>query len=144
MSVSYRFEDDLLEILVVGDHTVDDFIHCVQDAQGDEKWQGSAWLLIDISQSPAVTRRTPQEIRKVVDFLNERPGAFRHATALVVSSTIQNDVIRLAASMADFVGTEMRAFFQREEAVRWLLGRASALPSAPRMDAPPRAPARPN
>jgi hypothetical protein len=128
MGVSFHFQDDLLEVTVVSDHTVEEFFECIEAAQADTHWQGSAWLLIDVTQSPAVTRRTPQEIRRIVEFLVAQPGSFRHAVALLVSSTVQDEITRLAASMADFVGTEVRAFFHRDEAVRWLRGKVARAP----------------
>ena len=69
-----------------------------------------------------------------MDFLNVQPGAFRHAIALIVSSSVQDEVTRLAATMADFLGTELRAFFRRDEAINWLLGRASAPPGVSKVE----------
>jgi hypothetical protein len=128
MAISYRFDDDLLEIVVEGDHEVADFFTVVNRAVEDPEWSGSAWLLIDVRQSRAVTRRTAQEIRSVVDFLSDPPGRFRNCTALLVSSTMQQEVSRVGAAMADFRGSEVKAFYDRTQAVSWLRGNPRALP----------------
>jgi hypothetical protein len=126
VSVTYKLDGDLLEVVVEGDHEVEDFIRVVNAAIADPAWPGSAWLLLDVRSSPAVTRRTAQEIRATVDFLSESPGRFRYCVAVLVSSTMQQEVSRVGQAMAEFHGSEITSFYDRDAAIAWLRERPVA------------------
>lgn len=129
MPVSYRFDGDLVEVVVEGDHDVEDFVRCLESVGHDPDWKGSAWLLVDVRRSPAVTRRTPKELKQVSQFMRGLSGTFRNATALLVSSTMQVETLSQNVQAAALDGKSVRAFYDRAEAIRWLVSRdAPVLP----------------
>jgi hypothetical protein len=128
MPITYRFDDDVVQITIEGDHDVQDFFECVESLVQDPQWAGPSYLLIDVTRSTAVTRRTPRELRQVSEFMQARPGLFRHSTALLVSSSMQVESLSQNIQSATLNGDAARAFFDRGEAIAWL--RSQAYPSS--------------
>jgi hypothetical protein len=123
--VRYQVERGVLAIRLDGVPDADTFIALLDRIVGDLSVPRGAPCLIDVRQVNGGPSRA--ELERVVAFFDEHGDVFSRRRAVLVATTLQYGLARIAAVLESFRGVDVGVFRAEDAAVAWLLrpGRAA-------------------
>ena len=121
MAVRYEIVERVLVIHAEGDYPLTDLFATWDAAFADPLCPPEPRILLDVTESTSVAGRSAREIRAITSFYLSRTAEFaRPHTAVVVGRAVQYGVMRVAATLASIVGSDVRIFWKISDAVQWL------------------------
>lgn len=120
MPVSGGFQGAVLRIECVGEYEPGEIIDAFRRAMEDVNGPTHVALLLDVTRSESLKRRTPDEIRSVAEFLRPYAERIGGRCAVVVGTTLDYGFSRMGSAYAVGVGVESEIFRDSESALAWL------------------------
>ena len=120
MPASYKLQDNLLRMELVGPTPPDEVIATFVTAMNDPKCPNPVSLLLDVRKSDSLETRPVPEIRRVAEFLGPYAARIGGRAAVVASSDVHFGLSRLGSVYSETVGVEVEVFRDLESAVTWL------------------------
>ena len=120
MPVTVGFQGNVLRIQCVGEYEPEEvtggFRAAIEDASSPKR----VALLLDVTQSLSLKRRTPDEIRYVAEFLGPYAERIGGRCAVVVGTTLAYGFSRLGSAYTERIGVESEIFHDSDSALAWL------------------------
>lgn len=127
MAVSYELEEGILSITASGKYAPEDIPRQFMAALSDPRCPTPVGLLLDVRGSAELATRSPEQVRRVSEFLLPHAPRIGRRCAVLVASDVQFGMSRMGAVFCEGVGVEAEVFRCPEAAARWL---KAALPGA--------------
>ncbi|HTP13907.1 MAG TPA: hypothetical protein VMM37_09755 [Bacteroidota bacterium] len=121
MPVTYKFEATIVLISLAGEYLIEELRRTIDDALADPGYPSHARLIIDLSRSKSIVRRTNDEIKSVAEFLVTKADRFGHRLALVAAQDLTYGILRMTSVGSENQGVESGVFRSVEEARAWIL-----------------------
>src|SRR5262249_24842211 len=119
MSVTYRINDDVVEMTLNGTSTPDDVIKEFHKALEDSATPEEFVLLLDVRNSTSLAMRPTAEIIRVAEYLGPFQDRVKRC-AVVATENIHFGLSRLGAVYSETAGVMTSVFRDKDEAVNWL------------------------
>ena len=127
MPVTYEFDGSILRLALRGEYPQSEIrgalTTALQDASRPVKITG---LLVDLTSSLSIGKRTLGEITSIIGFLVYHARSYGGRVALVAVSDAAYGLVRMADVDLDIGGLQTHAFREVNEALRWLQGEGGA------------------
>lgn len=125
MPVTYRFDQDVLEMEFLGDCPPDDVIKTFHLALDDPACPPTFLMLVDVSRSSSLATRASEDIIRVAAYLGPFKDRVKRV-AVVATEDVHFGLSRMGAVYSESAGVVTTVFRRRDEAVAWLRGGSSA------------------
>jgi hypothetical protein len=125
MSVIYRFQDDVVEMVLEGENPPDAVIQCFNKAVEDPEVPEQFFLIVDVRKSTSLATRPTQDIIRVAEYI----GPFQDRVmrcAVLATENVHFGLSRLGAVYSETAGVMTSVFRDRDEAVSWLHRKSDA------------------
>lgn len=119
MPVSYRVNQDILEMTFDGECPPDEVIRTFHDALDDPACPRTFALLVDVRRSTSLATRPTPEIIRVAEYLGPHKARVARC-AVLATEDIHYGLSRLGAVYSEAAGVITSVFRDREEAISWL------------------------
>lgn len=119
MSVTYRINDDVVEMTLNGTSTPDDVIKSFHQALEDTATPEEFVLLVDVRNSTSLASRPTAEIIRVAEYLGPFQDRVKRC-AVLASENVHFGLSRLGAVYSETAGVMTSVFRDKDEAVTWL------------------------
>jgi hypothetical protein len=120
MPVTVGFQGNVLRIQCVGEYEPEEvtkgFLGAIEDSSCPKRLS----LLLDLTESLSLQRRTPDEIRYVAEFLGPYAERLSGRCAVVVGTTLAYGFSRLGSVYTERIGIESEIFREADSALAWL------------------------
>jgi hypothetical protein len=120
MPVTYTFQGELLRLDLVGEYEPQDVPRAFLAALNDPACPDPAKLLLDVTESLSLAKRSPFEIRYVSEFLAPYADRIGRRCAVVAAKDVHFGLGQMGAVFAQGVGVTARIFRDVESALEWL------------------------
>lgn len=120
MPVSYRIDDDLFEMTLVGIYALEELAETVERALADPAFPPNPRFIFDVSRSESLAQRSTDEIRRAVDFFGRHRGRFGGRCVILASTPVQYGLSRMASLLAELESLEFHVTDDRDEGLMWL------------------------
>ena len=121
MPVTYRFESNIVIMEMVGEYSLDEIRQTLLNAIADTRRPASARLLVNLTESQSIYKRSQAELQSAAQFLASLAKNFNNHIAFVSSKDLPYGLARMVSVGADDIGIETGVFRTMAEARRWLL-----------------------
>jgi hypothetical protein len=105
---------------LVGDTPPQDVTNCFLEVMADSDCPPVMALLLDTTRSTSLASRTAEEIRFVARFLAPYAERVGGRCAILVTTPMDHDLVRLGSVYTDSIGVETRGFRTEAAALEWL------------------------
>lgn len=119
--MSYRLEGRLLVVIAEGHYPVQELKDVFEGAMRDPELPADARLVVDVSRSESLIRRSTPELRELERFFLGHAPRVGGRVALVVEGLVRFGLMRMAAAWVDLAGYQARVFRDLEQARAWAL-----------------------
>jgi hypothetical protein len=119
MSVTYRINDDVVEITLNGTSAPDDVIQEFHKALEDDATPEEFVLLVDVRNSTSLATRPTAEIIRVAEYLGPFQDRVKRC-AVLATEKVHFGLGRLGAVYSETAGVMTSVFRDKDEAVDWL------------------------
>ncbi len=120
MPVSYSLTGSLLQLNLEGHYEPHDIIAAFLKGLADPQCPPRVALLLDVTRSESLEKRTPHEIRHVAEFLGPYADRLGARCAVVATKDIHFGLSSMGSAYTENVGVEAAVFRDTESAVLWL------------------------
>ncbi len=121
MPVKYRFDSNIVVIEIVGEYSVGDLRTTILNSLDDPKCPANALLLINLSESQSIHKRSLKEIRTMALYVASLGKRFNNRIALVASDDLPYGLMRMSSVGSEERGIKSQVFRSFDEAREWLL-----------------------
>lgn len=122
MPATYAIENNLVRMTLEGDTPPQGVTDCFLQVLADPDCPPVMALLLDATGSTSLAGRSAEEIRFVARFLEPHAERVGGRCAILVTSPMDHDMVRLGSVYTDSVGVETRGFRTEAAALKWLGG----------------------
>ena len=119
MSVTYRLNDDVVEMTLNGTTGIEEVIQTFHKALDDSNTPEEFVLLVDVRESSSLATRPTSEIIKVAEYLGPFQDRVKRC-AVLATENIHFGLSRLGAVYSETAGVMTSVFRDKEEAIDWL------------------------
>lgn len=120
MPVRYTLRGSLLRMDLIGDSEVEEVVTAFRAAVADPACPPRCALLVDVSHSTSLERRTPDELRRLVDAVRPYVERIGEKCAVVAVRDVHYGFTRMGAAFAAQFGVEAEVFRDERAALEWL------------------------
>ena len=120
MPVTYAMKGHLLKMDFEGYYEPDDIIGQFLAAMDDPTCPPKVALLVDVTRSESLEKRTPQEIRRIAEFLGPYVGRIGGRCAVVAQKDVHFGLSSMGSVYGKNVGVEAAVFRDSKSALDWL------------------------
>ncbi len=119
MPVTYRINEDVVEMTLDGTSTPDEVIQTFHKALEDENTPEEFVLLMDVRNSTSLATRPTPEIIRVAEYLGPFQDRVKRC-AVLATENIHFGLSRLGAVYSETAGVMTSVFRDKDEALNWL------------------------
>jgi hypothetical protein len=119
MPVTYRVQNDVVEMSLNGESTPDEVIQTFNHAAEDPATPGQFVLLVDVRKSTTLASRPTADIIRVAEYLGPFQDRVKRC-AVLATENVHFGLSRLGAVYSETAGVMTSVFRDREEALEWL------------------------
>ena len=120
MPATYLIRDGLVVLLLEGEYKPDDIRSCVATALEDPELPEDARVLMDVTRSTALERRSPADVRSIAGYLARLSPRFGSRIGIAAGSEVHYGLMRMAEVYSETGGMTARVFRSVDEAAAWL------------------------
>lgn len=120
MAVSYRIDEDLVEIVVVGEVTVDDVIGQIHASVQDPDLRPPTHLLLNVTESELLPHK--EDVPRLAAALAAVQHQMGGRIAVLVAHPVRFGLARQISAFLRGDGVQLMPFLEREQACLWLQG----------------------
>jgi hypothetical protein len=106
---------------MIGEYSVNDLRMTVLKSFEDPERPKKPTLMIDLSKSQSISKRSSTIINEVAAFIASFGKRFNNRLALVAPDDLTYGLMRMSSAPADSFGINVEIFRTYEEARKWLL-----------------------
>ena len=121
MPATYRFDDRIVVLELIGQYTMDEIRATILNSLADSGRPANSYLLIDLGRSRSIHDRTSDEIRSMANFIGTLGERFNNRIALVGPSDFTFGLARMGSVGSEERGIQSEVFRSVAEARKWLL-----------------------
>jgi hypothetical protein len=121
MPVTYRFESSILIIEMVCEYSLDEIHQTILNALADSGRPAHSCLLINLTESQSIYKRSQVELQSVAKFLASLADRFNNRIAFVSSKDLSYGLARMISVGSEDIGIKTAVFRTIAEARKWLL-----------------------
>ena len=121
MAIQHRREGNIAVVAAAGRYTAAELRDVIDAALASFGDDGSAGLLLDLSESESVGERTAEDLRAMALFFASRGHRFSSRLAMVAVTDIAYGLMRMGAVTAESQGIAAHVFRDYGSARRWLV-----------------------
>lgn len=125
MPVTYRINNDIVELSLVGECPPDEVIQTFHEALDDPVAPSQFGLFLDVRKSTSLATRSTAEIIRVAEHLGPHRDRVKRC-AVLATEQVHFGLSRLGAVYSETAGVMTSVFRDREEAMAWLRGETNA------------------
>jgi len=89
-------------------------------ALNDPKFPDNAFLMLDVTRSESLAKRSVDDLRRIVDYYGKRADRVGRRCAILAESAVHFGLMRMAVVFAESYDAKARVFKTEEEALLWL------------------------
>ena len=119
MPVTYRVDDDVLEMTFNGDCPPDEVIQTFHEALDDPACPPKFALFVDVRKSTSLATRPTPDIIRVAEYLGPHKSRVARC-AVLATEDVHFGLSRLGAVYSEAKGVVTNVFRDRDEAIAWL------------------------
>jgi hypothetical protein len=119
MPVTYRVNDDIVELSLNGDCPPDEVIRTFDEALDDPTTPPRFGLFVDVRKSTSLASRATAEIIRVAEHLGPHKDRVTRC-AVLATENVHFGLSRLGAVYSETAGVMTSVFRDRDEALAWL------------------------
>ena len=119
MPVTYRVNDDVVEMALNGECPPDEVIQTFHEALSDPATPSMFVLFLDVRKSTSLASRDTAEIIRVAEYLGPHKDRVKRC-AVLATEQVHFGLSRLGAVYSETAGVMTSVFRDREEALEWL------------------------
>jgi hypothetical protein len=121
MPVQYSFESTIILIEAIGEYSKDDLRTVILNSMNDPLHKDNFSLLIDLTQSLSIYKRSSEEINEMASFVSSLAEHFNKRIALVSPQDLPYGMMRMSTAGSGEIGITSGVFRTLAEARKWLL-----------------------
>ena len=121
MSVTYRFDSNIIIIEMFGEYSMNDVRTTILNSLSHSEGNGNPFLLFNFGESRTMYVRSSEEINVMVDFIIALAGRFNNRLAFVSSYDLPYGLMRFVSVKSGSCGVDAEVFQTYDEARDWLL-----------------------
>jgi hypothetical protein len=121
MPITYRFDTNIVIVEMTGEYSMDEIRQIVLSSLADSNCPAHPVLMIDLSNSQSIYKRSSGEVRTIALFMASLGMRFNNRFALVVPRDVPYGLMRMSSIDSDDYGIEAEVFRSFTEARNWLL-----------------------
>jgi hypothetical protein len=115
-----QWSDQLLRMKLVGEYEPSDVIDAFRSAESDPKSPAQFALLVDVTRSEAMKRRSAEEIRHVAEALGPFADRIGRRCAVIAPAGLLFGLSRMGSVYSGAVGVDAQIFKDEASALEWL------------------------
>ena len=119
MPVTYRIDDDVVQMTLDGDIPPDDVLRTFDHVLVDPTCPPRFVLLFDVRKSTSLARRPTEDIIRVASYLGPHKERVARC-AVVATEDVHFGLSRIGAAFCEAGGVVTNVFRDRDEAMAWL------------------------
>lgn len=124
MPVTYRVNDDVVEMALDGECPPDDIIQTFHDILDDPACPQKFGFFLDVRNSTSFATRTTPEIIRVAEYIGPHRNRVTRC-AVLAAQDVHFGLSRLGAVYSEAAGVVTSVFRERDEALAWLRAQPS-------------------
>jgi hypothetical protein len=121
MPVGYRFDSGIVVIEMIGEYAMEDIRTTILSALEDSESAAVSSMLIDLSGSQSIGKRSSEDIRRMAHFVASLSDRYNHRIAFVAPGALLYGLVRMGSAGAEEKGIVCELFRSFSEAREWLL-----------------------
>jgi|WetSurMetagenome_2_1015567.scaffolds.fasta_scaffold527077_1 hypothetical protein len=121
MPITYRFDSRIVVFEMVGEYSLDEIRQTLLNALADSSRPAHSCLLINLSESQSIHKRSQGELQSMVQFLASLAEQFSNRIAFVSSKDLPFGLARMMSVGSEDRGIITAVFRTFDEARKWLL-----------------------
>lgn len=121
MTVSYRVNNGVVEMVLEGENSPDAVIQCFNEAIDDPATPQTFGLFLDVRKSTSLATRPTADIIRVAEHLGPHKDRVQRC-AVLATEQVHFGLSRLGAVYSETAGVMTSVFRDRDEALKWLRG----------------------
>jgi hypothetical protein len=119
MSVNYKLNEDVIEMILSGTTTPDEVIKAFHQALENESTPEEFFILLDVRNSTSLATRPTAEIIRVAEYLGPFQDRVKRC-AVLATENVHFGLSRLGAVYSETAGVMTSVFRDKDEALAWL------------------------
>ncbi|HET9951405.1 MAG TPA: hypothetical protein VFS09_06380, partial [Candidatus Eisenbacteria bacterium] len=120
MPVSYEIRDVVLRLNLEGEYEPEEILRTFLAAMSDPACPKPVALLVDVSRSESLSKRSPGEIQTVAQALGPFAKRIGGRCAVVATDDLHFGLTRMGSAYSGGVGVDVQVFREMDAALGWL------------------------
>lgn len=120
MTVHYTITGNLFRLHMEGNYTPEDIIETYNAALKDPRLPKDARFIFDVSKSEEMATRETAVIKSIARYFAEHSDIVGRRCAILAVKPVHFGLSRMAATVAELRGAEVRVFNNEADAISWL------------------------
>lgn len=121
MPVRYRYDSSIVVIELVDEYSMNDIRSTILNSLDDPACPANSVLMIDLSRSRSIYKRSTDEIKEVAQFVASQGNRFNGRIAMVASADLPFGLMRMSSTGSEEKEITSGVFRTFTEARKWLL-----------------------
>ena len=120
MPITHRFDSTIVVMELAGEYSMDDVRSAIFNALADSQCPAAPCILIDLTESQSIYKRTPEDVKIMVGSLSSLRERFKRI-ALVAQKDLPYGLMRMGSVFSEEQGMPVEIFRDFASARNWLL-----------------------
>jgi hypothetical protein len=120
MSISYRFESNIVFLELAGEYSTAELGQLIIDSLDDPLSPDRPDMLFDLSASRSIRQRSTEDIKQMVQLFATLVGRVGKRIAFYAPSDLPYGLMRMGTMLAGESERSAQVFRTRDEALQWL------------------------
>ena len=120
MPVKYTLSGNLFRMDMEGTYAPEEIIQTFEAALNDPDFPTNPQFLFDVTRSVDLAKRDSATIRGIAEYLGQHSNRVGNRCAIVANQPVLFGLSRMAATIAEMNGANVKVFSTADEALSWL------------------------
>lgn len=120
MGITHQINEDIVEIIVQGQLTIEELLSGFRRVLADDDLPRQARVLINVTASDVIP--SVEAMHRIAAVLCSRRERVAPRLAVLVTHAVRFGKARQLGAMLEFEGLAVQPFYDRSQALLWLLG----------------------